>query len=214
MLAMEPIRFRYIVDCIHSEIFFWKKCNSENMVRNVAAQFPPELELQSRGTWRLHGVFPACHAPCPPCLPCSLELGFLQTRRLPAPWIAGPRGRYCLNSHNSRYCPNSHNCRYCLGSHIGRYFVREFLAGVTHGQWLYKGSELHWMVEAKGFGRVRVHQDRPLCFPCFEVYRSLLLQYKLGPMRELFQSKKQIFGSNHRLGKYLGYFKGSSISVV
>ena len=45
MLA--TIRFRYIVDCIRAEIFFWQKYNSENMARNVAAQFPPDLELQT-----------------------------------------------------------------------------------------------------------------------------------------------------------------------
>ena len=29
-----------------SQVVFWKKCDSENMARNVAAQFPPDLELQ------------------------------------------------------------------------------------------------------------------------------------------------------------------------
>ena len=50
-LAIRPIRFRYLVDCIHCEIFFWKKCNSENMAKNVAAKFPPDLELQYRLAW-------------------------------------------------------------------------------------------------------------------------------------------------------------------
>ena len=49
MLAIISIRFRYLVDCIHCEIFFWKKCNSENMAKNVAAKFPPDLELQYMG---------------------------------------------------------------------------------------------------------------------------------------------------------------------
>ena len=47
MLAIIPICFWYIMDCIHSEILFWKKCHSENMARNVAVQFPSDLELQS-----------------------------------------------------------------------------------------------------------------------------------------------------------------------
>ena len=42
---MGPIRFSYVMDCIHSEIVFWKKGNSENMARNVAAQSPSDLEL-------------------------------------------------------------------------------------------------------------------------------------------------------------------------
>jgi len=46
MLAMGPIRFRYVMECIHGEIFFFFKCDSENMARNVAAQFPPDLEPQ------------------------------------------------------------------------------------------------------------------------------------------------------------------------
>ena len=46
MLAMGPIRFSYVMNCMDSEIFFWKKCYLENMARNVAAQFPPDLEPQ------------------------------------------------------------------------------------------------------------------------------------------------------------------------
>ena len=51
MLAIIPIRYRYLVDCIHCEIFLKKKCNSENMAKNVAAKFPPDLELQCSVEW-------------------------------------------------------------------------------------------------------------------------------------------------------------------
>ena len=52
MLAIIPIRFRYIVDCIHSKIFVWKKFNSENITRMCGRPFPPDLNLNLGGVER------------------------------------------------------------------------------------------------------------------------------------------------------------------
>ena len=60
MLAIIPISFRYIVDCIHCEIFVWKKCNSENMARMCDRPFPTDLEPQYQATRKKTFMFQRC----------------------------------------------------------------------------------------------------------------------------------------------------------
>ena len=92
------LKTRHFTIAFTVKYFFWKKCNSENMAKNVAAKFPLDLEFQSSNnfgkmaktaisTWFCDSL-PSCEvsgrrAATPPWIQ-SAELG---------PWVDSPGDR-------------------------------------------------------------------------------------------------------------------------